>query len=86
MRKILFILLTTLSIAAQGLWLVDANASVGRFADRHNQTGINTYTSHPHPQAGSRFEAHLPADLSANLRHIEPLIAFSHHKQSPKPF
>jgi len=44
MRKILFILLTTLSIAAQGLWLVDANASFNRFADRHNQTVINTYT------------------------------------------
>ena len=86
MRKILFILLTTLSIAAQGLWLVDANASVGRFADRHNQTVINTYTSHPHPQAGSRFEAHLLADLSANFRNIEPLLAFRHHKQSPKPF
>ena len=84
MRKILFILLTTLSIAAQGLWLVDANASVGRFADRHNQTDINTYTLTSPPQVGDRIGLYLPAGLTANLRHIEPLIAFSHHKQTPK--
>lgn len=86
MRKILFILLNTLSIAAQGLWIVDANASFNRFADRHNQTVINTYTLTSPPQVEDRIGLHLPAGLTANLRHIEPHPAFSHHKQTPKPF
>ena len=77
MRKILFILLTTLSIAAQGLWLVDANASFNRFADRHNTSP---------PQVEDRIGLHLPAGLTANLRHTVPHPAFSHHKQTPKPF
>ncbi|MBR1835551.1 MAG: hypothetical protein IJ785_08650 [Bacteroidales bacterium] len=71
MKKILILLLTTASFAAQGQWLVGANASFNRFGNERNQrNSINYfYTLTPTLDVGYRIGAHLSTGVSASVNY-----------------